>query len=395
MSRPGIGRGLLLAAAALSVVVFIGVTGYYLAAASTWGDVLAAFWWDAWLGFAVVGGVLVFRRPDEPIGRLLTLMGFFVVLTMVSAAYADHDYSGDHRLGSFGMLGALAVSPAFAAAFSCTSATVLTFPVGRLDTRLRRVGGKVIHLGWVLTTIGYVVRPRVQLGEGHWVDNPLHPAGIGAAGDVLLTVGIAALFVSAVVAVTSAIITFRRSTGDERQQMRWFVRSAAVLPLFFVAGVAMSSVSSRMSDWLVFIGIVGGFNAIAAAIGTAIARYRLYDVDRVVSRTVSYLAVTSLVVGGYVGLIALTETVMGFSSSVAVAASTLAAAAAFQPLRRRLQRAIDSRFDRATYDARRTVEAFSSRLRDQVDVDTVRSDLLTTVAHVMAPAAESLWLVGP
>jgi hypothetical protein len=130
------------------------------------------------------------------------------------------------------------------------------------------------------------------------------------------------------------------------------------------------------------------------SIAVAVLRYRLYDIDRVVSRTASYASVTAIVVGGYVGLVALIESVLGFSSSVAVAASTLAAAAAFQPLRRRLQRGIDRRFDRAAYDARRTVEAFAARLRDEVDVDAVCADLLQTVGSSVAPVSQSLWLVN-
>jgi hypothetical protein len=395
MRRQQVVRGLLLVAAGLSAAVFLAVTGYYLSTASSWGDVLASFWWDAWLGFAAVGGMLVFRRPEEPIGRLLTLMGFFAVLTMISAGYADHDFRGDHRLGTLGMMGALAVSPAFAAAFACASATVLTFPSGHLDTTLRRIGGRFISAGWLLTTVGYLGRPRQQLGEGHWVDNPLHVAGTGGAGNVVLTAGIVALFASAVLAVSGAIVTFRMSMGDERQQMRWFVRSAAVLPLSFVVGVSVASLNSGLSDLLVFLGLVGGFNAIAVAIGIAVARYRLYDVDRVVSRTASYAAVTGLVVGGYVGLVALIESVLGFSSAVAVAASTLVAAAAFQPLRRRVQRAIDRKFDRATYDARRTVEAFAARLRDQVDVATIRAGLVATASAAVKPQQASVWLVNP
>jgi hypothetical protein len=133
-------------------------------------------------------------------------------------------------------------------------------------------------------------------------------------------------------------------------------------------------------------------SSIPVGIAAAVLRYRLYDIDRIVSRTVSYAVVTGLVVGGYVGLVALIESVIGFSSSVAVAASTLTAAAMFQPLRRRVQRGIDRRFDRAGYDARRTVEAFSGRLRDQVDMDAVRSDLLATVTSSVAPASVTLWL---
>jgi len=136
------------------------------------------------------------------------------------------------------------------------------------------------------------------------------------------------------------------------------------------------------------------FMATPVSCGFAILRYRLYDIDSIVSRAVSYLVVTGVVVGFYVGVVALVETVLGFSSSIAVAASTLGAAAAFQPVRRRVQRAVDHRFDRAAYDARRTVERFSAAMRDKADVDAVRDDLLTTVTFAVAPASASVWVMS-
>ena len=386
-------RALLITAAAASAVGFVVATIAYLVTATSNGDRAAAFWWDAWLGFSVVGGVLVLRRPEEPIGRLLTLIGFFALVTIVAAEYTVHDYGADHRDGPLGIVAGLVYTPAFAAAFACTGLTVLTFPSGHADTRLRRGGALLIRSGLVATTAGYLLRSRLQLSEGRWIDNPLHPAALGKIPELVIAVGVIALFVSGIASLASAIVTFRRSTGDERQQMRWFARSAVILPVMFVIAMLVSTVSEGASNWVVFVGLVGGMNALAVAIGVAVSRYRLYDIDRVASRTASYAVVTALVVSGYVGVVALTESVLGFSSSVAVAASTLAAAAAFQPVRRRVQRTIDRRFDRAAYDARRTVDAFAARLRDQVDVDAVRADLLATVSSSLAPAAVSVWSV--
>jgi hypothetical protein len=391
--RASASRVLLLAAAAIATATLVGLTVYYQVVASSWNDRIAAFWWAGWIGFSVVGGVLVHRRPHEPVGRLLTLIGFFVVVTVAGAGYSSHDYGADGRLGPLGVIAALVYDPAFAAAFACTMATVLTFPSGRLDTRLRRFGGRLIQVAVTLTVAGYLLRPRLQVGEGKWADNPLHPAFLAGIPNVAIVLGIVALAVAGAVAVIGSVITFRRSIGDERQQMRWFARSAAILPAMFVVSVIVSIFNQHQSDWLVFAGLVVGLNAIAVAIGVAVSRYRLYDIDRIVSRTASYALVTGLVIGGYVGLIALIETVFGGSGGVSVAASTLAAAAAFQPLRRRVQRMIDRRFDRAAYDARLTVDAFSHRLRDEVDVDTVRADLLATVAGAVAPTSESVWLV--
>lgn len=192
----------------------------------------------------------------------------------------------------------------------------------------------------------------------------------------------------ALAALLSVVVRWRRARGIERQQLKWLMLAAAVTAPGVVVGLAINGQGDAA-------GIVQLLNSpawftIAAAL--AILRYRLYDIDRIVSRTVSYLAVTGVVVGVYIGFVALIETGLGFSSAVAVAASTLAAAAAFQPLRRRVQHAVDRRFDRAAYDARRTTEEFAHRLRDQVDVDQVRQDLLDTVALSVAPSAVTLWL---
>ena len=393
MTRARLIRSLLLAAAALSAVSFLAITGALLVTAKSSGDLYGAFWWDAWLGFSVVGGVLVYRRPEEPLGRLLTLIGFFALVTIAGSAYANYDYGNDHRVGPLGVASSVLFYPAFAAAFACTSATVLTFPSGRLTTRLHRVGGRVIQVATALVVLGYLLRARLQIAEGKWVDNPMHPHFLGGIPVAAVEVGIVGLMASAILAIVSAVRTFRRSQGDERQQMRWFARSSVVLPALFLVGILVGSVNEQVSNGLVWFALLAGLNAIAVAIGIAVSRFGLYDIDRVISRTVSYLAVTGVVAGGYVGVVALTQTVIGFSSSVAVAASTLIAAAAFQPLRRRIQRTIDRRFDRAAYDARRTVDAFAARLRDQVDVEAVRADLLATVSSSLAPVVVSVWSV--
>src|SRR4051794_6747990 len=301
-------RMLLLSAAAIATATLVGLTVYYQVTASSWNDRIAAFWWAGWIGFSVVGGVLVYRRPHEPVGRLLTLIGFFVVVTVAGASYSSHDYGADGRLGPLGVIAALVYDPAFAAAFGCTMATVLTFPSGRLDTTLRRFGGRLIQVAVALTVSGYLLRPRLQVGEGKWADNPLHPAFLAGIPNVAIVLGIATLAVAGAVAVIGSVVTFRRSIGDERQQMRWFARSAAILPTMFVVSEIVSIFDHHQSDWIVFVGLVVGLNAIAVAIGVAVSRYRLYDIDRVVSRTASYALVTALVIGGYLGLVATIQT---------------------------------------------------------------------------------------
>lgn len=185
---------------------------------------------------------------------------------------------------------------------------------------------------------------------------------------------------------------WRRGGALQRQQLKLVLYAAVTATALALVvqpiGQALWPNANLLGDitWTIIPSVL------PVSIAVAVLRYRLYDIDRVVSRTVSYASVTAIVVGGYVGLVALIESVLGFSSSVAVAASTLAAAAAFQPLRRRVQRTIDRRFDRTAYDARRTAEMFSQRLRDAVDVDRVTGDLLQTVSHAVAPRQLSLWV---
>jgi hypothetical protein len=182
-------------------------------------------------------------------------------------------------------------------------------------------------------------------------------------------------------------LSFRRSSGIRRQQLKWLLAGSAVA----LAGIALG-ITLKGVPWLsgVFGGI--GFLAVPVSIGVAVLRYRLFDIDRIVSRTLAYAIVTGLLVGVYAGLVLLTTEVFGFHTPVAVAASTLAAAALFTPVRRRVQRFVDRRFNRARYDAETIVAAFADRLKDAVNLDAARDDLAQTVHQALEPAHLSVWV---
>jgi hypothetical protein len=205
------------------------------------------------------------------------------------------------------------------------------------------------------------------------------------------TLGGVAVMLSVLMAMVGVALRFRSATGVERQQLRW-VRAGAVLAVVGMLSVAIGSgllgLSSGVSDVLVTLGIA----CVPLSLTVAVLRYRLYELDRVVSRTVTYAAVTGLLVATYVGLVTAVSRLTPSSSSLAVAASTLAVAALFQPLRRRVQSRVDRRFNRARYDAARTVEDFRLRLRDEVHLDAVRDDLLAVVRRTVQPEAAGLWL---
>ena len=183
----------------------------------------------------------------------------------------------------------------------------------------------------------------------------------------------------------SMIVRFRRSGLEQRQQLKWFLYASVVSAA--VVFVASDFTKNPLPEVEILVPLI------PAAVGIAIFKYRLYDIDRLISRTLAYVIVTGLLVGVYAGLVILAG-VLGFSTPPAVAIATLAAAALFSPLRRRVQHAVDKRFNRVRYDAELTAAAFAARLRDALDLDTVRADLRQTVDGAVQPAHISIWTAG-
>jgi hypothetical protein len=190
-----------------------------------------------------------------------------------------------------------------------------------------------------------------------------------------------------VAAVAASVLRYRRARGVQRQQLKWFAFAGLVLALVMPLAVAFWYRS-------VLVQVLAGLssNAMPLAIGAAILRYRLYDIDRIVSRTLTWALLTLVLGLGYAAVVLGLGRLLPQGSSLVVAAATLTVAAVFQPLRRRVQAAVDRRFNRRRYDAARTVEAFSGRLREEVDLDTLTGELLTVVEATMQPAHTSLWL---
>jgi hypothetical protein len=235
------------------------------------------------------------------------------------------------------------------------------------------------------------VQPTIELDDGHVVDNPVGVAAVGdpeqGAVGLVLTSALGLLVVAAVV---SLVVRFRRSRGEERLQLKWFTYAAALLPVILLGDLLPDAANSVL--------FAVGISLLPVAAGVAILRYRLYDIDRLINRALVYGLVTALLGGVYAGLVLLAGQLFGDLGdrppSWAVAGATLAVAALFQPARRRVQALVDRRFNRARYDAAHTVDAFSARLRDQVDLDTVAAELLGVVDQTVQPASASLWLRG-
>ena len=186
--------------------------------------------------------------------------------------------------------------------------------------------------------------------------------------------------------VAHQVLSWRKASGERRQQLKWLACGGGVTLVTFI-GATAAGFTSVLGELL-----SAGLVALPLSIGVGILKYRLYEIDRIISRTLAYALVTGLLIGVYAGLVLLATQVLSVSSPVAVAVSTLAAAALFAPLRRRVQRAVDRRFNRARYDADRMVAEFAARLKDSVDLDTVRIDLAGVVRQALEPAHASVWV---
>jgi hypothetical protein len=187
------------------------------------------------------------------------------------------------------------------------------------------------------------------------------------------------------VSVAALVVRFAKSSGEERLQLKWCAAAALLLVVIFVASIWSNSAVVNVLLSLAFV-------CLYTAIAIAILKYRLYEIDRIISRTLAYAIVTGLLVGVYAGLVLLTTQVFRVHAPVAVAASTLVAVALFSPLRRRVQKAVDRRFNRARYDADQTVAAFAANLKDAVDLDAVRDDLASVVSRALEPSHVSVWI---
>jgi hypothetical protein len=345
------------------------------------------------LVFAGVGIVVARHQPRNPVGWLLIFFTLFFLLGIDTQEYAVYSYLLGHRLPF--ATAAVLVKPVATAAFLLLPLAIFLFPDGRLASpRWRWILWMYMILSAVVTADAFA--PPIAAAADHdlHIDNSAdvtdtsHLRGWLVHTPVWLTVALWLLMGGIWLSfVAHQFVCWRRSAGERRQQLKWLACGAAVT---LGVGVAASSVAPGILSWILGIALF----ALPVSIGVGILRYRLYDIDRIISRTLAYAIVTALLVGVYAGLVLLTTHLLTVSSSAAVAASTLVAAALFNPLRRRVQRAVDRRFNRARYDADQTVAAFATRLKDAVDLDSVRHDLAAIVQQTLEPAHLSVWMTG-
>jgi hypothetical protein len=346
--------------------------------------------WLAFSAFMVVGALIVAHRPGNPIGWIFSAIALLAAGGGLAETYGRYTY--ETRPGS--LPGAIvAVWFAWSSWYPTVALAVvftpLLFPTGRLlSPRWRPVAWAAGVVTAAIMALA-VLQPTFVLDSGRTVDNPIgvaaapHPEE-GPVGTVLT----ALLLASMLAAFASMVVRFRRSRGEERQQLKWFTYAAALVPF-----VALGDLLPEVAGNLLFTALIA-FLPVAA--GIAILRYRLYEIDRLINRTLVYGLLTALLAAVYGGVVLILGQLFGSvgerTPSWVVAGATLAVAALFQPARRRIQAVVDRRFNRRRYNAAKTIEAFSVRLRDELDLDSLSAELLSVVDHTVEPSTASLWL---
>jgi hypothetical protein len=344
-----------------------------------------------WLLFATIGLILTLRRPANPIGWLYAAAG------LVWSAYIPFDPWVDQLQRSGLPLPVAArylvlIGENFWAVGTTLAITLplLLLPDGRLRSPRWRLVAVAAMAGTALTVVGGCLDPAPTTQTLEPIAKPFALHGwAGTVAAVVNWAGVGILFASVPAAALCAVLRFRASQGVERQQLRWVAFGAAASVVGPLAAIALAVLGILPSaDAFSFPLLL----SVPLAIAVAVLRYRLWDLDRIISRTVAYALLTLLLGLGYAAVVLGLGRLLPDSSALAVAAATLVVAAVFQPARRRVQRAVDRRFNRRRYDAARTVDAFSVRLRDQVDLDALHGELLGVVDQTMQPTQAHLWL---
>ena len=382
-----------------AVVVLAGVMvillGFLVLTAPLSGQLSLGHFWSAAglltviVVIAAVGLIVVAHQPRNPVGWLLCGEAVLILVSIDAGAGASLLYAHGHQGPPVAGPAVLVLSQMFNYSLAGFPVVILLFPDGRLPSRrwrwalaayLAMVGAAVVATA-VATGIIAVEGRAVLNGIGNLV-------GLGRGSTAWLVPLEMAFFLATaafwLAAVGRQVLSWRGSSGERRQQLKWLASGAAVCG---VLGIWAVSINSALWEVLIL-----GFAALPISIGVGILKYRLYEIDRIISRTLAYAIVTGLLVGVYAGLVLLATRVMTVHTPVAVAAATLAAAALFAPVRRRVQRVIDRRFNRARYDADRTLAAFAGRLTEAVDLDSVRDDLAGAVHQALEPAHVSVWI---
>jgi hypothetical protein len=347
------------------------------------------------LSLATSGAILVTRLPGNRVGLLLWVAGVLLGLAWGASSPAVATLPGN------GWLVSLADAFGLAPIVLMGVALPLLFPTGHLPSPRWRAVMVVATVAAAIAIVQTVFSPFSPGSAPPGVSNPLAVGGAMASVlSLMASLAAFAAFVCFPLAAVSLAVRYRRASGAERAQLRWFAAVASLIGISFVVAIATGNPTGGLLlaiSNVAWLSLFGGLALMPVAIGIAVLRYRLYEIDRIISRTVTWAVASGVLLVVFAGAILLFQAVFApltGDSTVAVAASTLAVAALFQPLRRRVQWIVDRRFNRAHINATRTVDAFGGRLRGDVDLEQLSNDVSATVTGTLQPAFITLWLRG-
>ena len=345
------------------------------------------------IGFSIIGAIIASRLPANPLGWLFCAAASVSAVAHLSGEYAIYALMAQPDTLPAGKALAWLTSWVWILFIGCIALSLLLFPDGRLP------GRRWAWLAWLtvlLTSVGAVWQafsPGVIDSLGT-IRNPLGYEGLPRANEPVQIMVFALLFV---VVASSLTVRMRRARGIERQQIKWPAYTAVLAATGSVLTYNIAEpIGAPWLEWVSFVIVMAALVCFPISVGIAIVRYRLYDIDLIINRTLVYGSLTTTLVALYFGVIVVLQGIFvaltGQQSTLAVVASTLLIAALFTPMRRRIQGFIDRRFYRSKYDAAKTLEAFSARLRNETDLDALSDDLVGVVRETMQPTHVSLWL---
>ena len=350
-----------------------------------------AGWFDLVIPLAVSvpGAVIVGYRPANPLGRILCTMGLTMGVAALLGQYSDYALRTNPGSVPGGVLAAWLQSFFWFPVIGLVPLLLLLVPDGSLPSPRWRPVAWVPAAAIALVILAGAFSPG-PIGADPRPGAPQNPVGIEPARQVLevaAAVGFLVIPAVTVIALLALVLRFQRAQGVERQQLKWFTYGA------FLLVVGLAALLVPLSEAVAKAILAAGVGCFTAGVAVAVLRYGLYEIDVIVNRTLVYGLLTVLLGLGYAGAVLIGGQLAGQErSNLVVAGSTLAVAAAFQPARRRVQAGVDRRFNRRKYDSAKTIEGFSARLREQVDLDTLSAELLAVVDQTMQPATASLWL---
>jgi hypothetical protein len=352
-------------------------------------------WFSAAAG--AVGFVVASRKPRNPLGWFLLVGAALSALSQDASFYVVADYRLRHGGLPFGWVAVLA-QPGWAPSVVLSGLAVLLFPDGRPPSPRWRwvlwlfLAAAALWVGGAfIASVGAIAGHDIRIDSSGNLLVLAHSTGPSAWWGAIEAVFLPVLAVCWLGSVVGQVLSYRRSSGERRLQLKWLLCGSAVAGVF----IPPSAVLSGKNGLPGLAGVVVGAAAllgIPVCMGVAILKYRLFEIDRIISRTLAYAIVTGLLIGAYTGIVLLATHVFTAKTPVVVAGSTLAVAALFNPLRRRVQRVVDRRFDRVRYDSDRIIAAFAGRLQDAVDLDSVRDDLSGVVQQALEPTHVTVWV---